>query len=85
MQFRLDCWYSIDHNISISKCNPLAGSSYTGLPKELDYPRKGLIKIPNIDGTECFKWSIVRYLNLRNHHPVRIAKADNDFAKKTWF
>ena len=30
----------IDHNINISKHNPLAGSSYIKLPKELDHPRK---------------------------------------------
>ena len=32
----------IDHTISISKYNPLAGSSYIKLPKELDHVRKGL-------------------------------------------
>ena len=30
----------IDHNINISKYNPLADSSYIKLPKELDHPRK---------------------------------------------
>ena len=30
----------IDHNIKISKCNPLAGSSCIKLPKELDHPIK---------------------------------------------
>ena len=34
-----------DHTISISKYNPLAGSSYIKLPKELDHPRKGLINV----------------------------------------
>ena len=33
----------IEHNISISKYKPLAGSSYIKLPKELDHPSKGLI------------------------------------------
>ena len=37
----------IDHTISISKYNPLAGSSYIKLRKELDHPRKGLINIQN--------------------------------------
>ena len=45
----------IDHNISISKYNPLAGISYIKLPKELDPPRKGLINYQNIDDNECFK------------------------------
>ena len=30
----------IEHTISISKYNPLAGNSYIKLPKELDHPRK---------------------------------------------
>ena len=30
----------IEHNITISKYNHLAGSSYIKLPKELDHPRK---------------------------------------------
>ena len=39
----------IDHTISISMYNPLVGSSYIKLQKELDNPRKGLINIQNID------------------------------------
>ena len=39
----------IDHNISISKNNPLARSSYIKLAKELDHPKKGLINIQNSD------------------------------------
>ena len=39
----------INHNISISKYNLLAGGSYTKLPKELDHPSKNLITIQNID------------------------------------
>ena len=38
----------IEHNINISIYNPLTGSSYIKLPKELDYARKGLINIQNI-------------------------------------
>ena len=45
----------IDHNMSILKYNPLAGSSYIKLPKELDDPRKGLINIQNTDANKCFK------------------------------
>ena len=51
----------IHHTMSISKYNPLAGSSYIRLPKELDHPRKGLINIQNIDDNECFKWHLVIY------------------------
>ena len=70
----------IDHTIRISKCNPLTGSSYTKLTKELDHPRKGLINIQNID--ECFKCCLVRYLNPADHNPT---KADKDFAKRLDF
>ena len=44
----------IDHNINFSKYNPLAGSSYIKLPKQLDSSRKGLINIQHIDDNEYF-------------------------------
>ena len=72
----------VNHNISISKYNSSAGSSCIKLPKELDHPRKGLVKITNIDDNECFKWRIVRYLNPANHNSRRITKPDKEFAKK---
>ena len=75
----------IDHTISILKYNPLAGRSYIKLPKELNHPRKGLINIQNTDDNECFKMCLVRYLNLANHHPARITKADKDFANRIDF
>ena len=71
----------IDHNINISMYNPLAGTSYTKLPKELDYPRKGLINIQNIDDNECFQWCLVRYLHPADRYPREITKAGKDFAK----
>ena len=40
-----------------------------------------MINIPNIDDNECFKLSLVRYLNPADHHPTRITNADNHFAK----
>ena len=39
----------MDHTISCSKYNPLAGGSYIKSPQELDLPRKGLINIQNTD------------------------------------
>ena len=75
----------IDHTISISKCKPLAGSSYIKLPKELDQPRKGLINIQHTDDNECFKWCLVGYLNPADHNPRRITKANKDFAKRLDF
>ena len=44
-----------------------------------------MINIQNIDDNECFKWSIVRYLNPADHNLRRITKADKDFAKKLDF
>ena len=66
----------IDHAINISKYNPLAGSNYIKLPKELDHPRKGLIDMQSIDDHEYFRWIIVRYLNPANRNPARITNAD---------
>ena len=75
----------IDHNISISMYNPLAGSSYIKLPKKLDHPIKGLINIQNTDDNECFRRCFVRYQNLANYQAARIPKADKEFAKKLGF
>ena len=75
----------IDHNITISKYNLLAESSYVRILKELDHLRKGLINIQNIDDNECFKWFIVRYVNPGNQDPARVTKADKDFTKKPDF
>ena len=75
----------IDHAISISKYNPLAGSSYIKLPKYIDRRRKGLINIDNNDDNEFFKWCLVTYSNPANHHPARITKSDKDFAKRLDF
>ena len=72
----------IVHNINISKYNISAGSSYINLTKELDYPRKGLIHIQNINDNEWFKWCIVRYFNPADHNPRRIIKTAKDFPKK---
>ena len=71
----------LDHTISISKYNTLVGSSYIKLPKELQYPRKGLINIQNTNDNKCFKWCLVRYLNAADHNPIIIAKADKEFAE----
>ena len=75
----------IDHNISISKYNSLAGGSCIKLPKELEHPRKGLVNIQNIDDNGFFKWCLVRHLNSANHHSAKITKSDKDFAKKKDF
>ena len=75
----------IEHNIKFSKYNPLAGSSYIKLLQELDYPRKGLINIQNINENEFFKWSLVRYLHHADRNQARITKAAKSFSKKLDF
>ena len=75
----------MDHTISISKYNHLAGSNYIKLPKELDHPRKALVNIQNDDDNECSKWCLVRYLSPVYHHLARITKAGKDFAKRLDF
>ena len=40
---------AVDHKVKISKYQPLIGSSYIILPTELDYIRKGLINIQDIN------------------------------------
>ena len=44
-----------------------------------------MINIQNIDGNECFKWSIVKYLNPADRNPARITKADKEFTQKLDF
>ena len=43
------------------------------------------MNIQDIDGKECFKWSLIRYLHPADHNPKNITKADKDFAKKLDF
>ena len=75
----------IEHSINISEYDPLAGSSYIKLPKELDHERKGSINIQNIEDSKCFKWCLVRYLHPSDHNPARITIADKDFLKSLDF
>ena len=48
LDFRTDL--AVGYTINISKyiLYPLEGSSYIKLPKELDHPKKGSIKIQNV-------------------------------------
>ena len=75
----------IDHNINISKYSPLADSSYTKSPKELDHPKKDLINIQNIDENGSFKCCLVRYFHPVDHNLKRSTKADKYFAKELDF
>ena len=51
---------------------------------ELDHSKKGLINIQNIDDNECFKWSIVRYLNPVDHNPKGITEVDEVLLKTSF-
>ena len=75
----------IDHNVSISKYNPLAGSRNLKLPKILDHLTKGLINAENIDENVSFKWCLVRYIHAADHHSRGTTKADKDFVKNLVF
>ena len=75
----------IDHNIDISKYNPLVRSIYIGFPKQWDHLRKGLVDIQDIDDNESFKWCLVGYLHPADCDQARIAKADKDFSKRLDF
>ena len=75
----------IENNVNTSKYNPLPGSSYVKLTKELDHLRKGLINIQKFDYNECFKWSLARYLNPENHCLARSTEAAEKFANKPDF
>ena len=70
----------IDHNISILRYNPLYR-----IIKRIRPSEKRLINIQYVDDNECFKWFLIRYVNPADHHPARITKADEDFAKKLHF
>ena len=43
------------HHLNVVRYQPLKGSSYNKLPKELQNPKKGLINLQNQDD-ECFRW-----------------------------
>ena len=52
--------------------DPINGSSYIDLPKELKN-RKAIINMKNEDD-KCFMWSVLRALNPKDDHPERIDK-----------
>ena len=47
-----------NRTINVWKCNPLDGSSYITLPKELDRPKNVLINIQVTGNNECLKWFV---------------------------
>ena len=59
-------------HIHMVKYEPLSGSSYIPLPKNLA-DKKAIINMEN-DDKECFKWCIARALNPVEKNPKRITK-----------
>ena len=68
-----------------AKYEPLKGSSYIPLPKNLKN-KKAIINMQNKDN-ECFKWCVTRALNPVEKNPKRITKILRIQAKKLncWF
>ena len=66
---------SIDnHYLNVVKYQPMRGSSYIQLPKEL----RGLINIKNKDN-EFFRWCHIRHVNPQNKDPQQIKKSDKEY------
>ena len=88
--YRIDNWinegsaYIIEeiHNqyLNVSSYSPLIGNTFTELPNELKYSKKGLINIQN-DDTKRFLWIHVRHLNVTDKAPQRITRKDRKFVK----
>ena len=68
------------HFINLVKYQPLRGSSYIPLPKELQNSAKGIINIKNNDN-ECFRWCHIRQLNPQKKDPQRVKLCDREFVK----
>ena len=88
--YRIDNWinersaYIIEeiHNqyLNVSSYSPLIGNTFTELPNELKYSKKGLINIQN-DDKKRFLWIHVRHLNVTDKAPQRITRKDREFVK----
>eukprot|EP00794_Sanderia_malayensis_P002759 gene2759-3189_t len=69
---------SVDnHYLNVVKYQPMRGSSYIQLPKEL----RGLINMKNEDNA-CFRWCHIRHLNPQNKDPQRIKISDKEYIDK---
>ena len=53
--------------------DPIKGSSYIDLPKELKN-KNAIINMKNEDNNKCFLWCVLRALNPKDTHPERIDK-----------
>ena len=66
-------------HINTANYEPLSGSSFILLPKELNNSMKGLINIKN-KYLKCFIWCHIRLINPTNNHPERINNKDKEIA-----
>ena len=65
--------------IRISRYDPLAPSSFTPLPDELNNSMTGLINIKNQGEDDCFKYCHLRLINPKKTHPERVtSKRDKE-------
>ena len=69
------------HFINFVKYQPLKGSCYVKLLKELQNSLIGLINIQNKDN-ECFRWCHIRYLNPQYKDLQRTKRSDKEFVNK---
>ena len=61
----------LSHDLHVSKYDPLVGSSYLELPKQLRNSKKGLVNVKNEDD-KCFLWCHVRHPRPQEHNPNRV-------------
>ena len=69
-----------NHYLNIAKYEPMKGSSYMKLPKELQNSAKGLINMKNKDN-ECFRWCHIRHINPQEKYPQRIKRLTSHILK----
>ena len=60
-------------DINIDPFEPLSGSSYISLPKNLE-DKKAIINVRIENDHECFKWAITSAIYQREKHPERLNK-----------
>ena len=60
-------------DINIAPFEPLSGSSYISLPKNLE-DKKAIINVRNESDHECFKWAITSAIYQREKDPQRLNK-----------
>ena len=60
-------------DINIDPFEPLSGSSYISLPKNLEY-KKAIINVRNENDHECFKWATTSAICQREKDPQRLNK-----------